>query len=250
MTTTLIVGATGMTGNRLVEQLLDAKHKVRVIVRSPHKFSVETLNDPNMTVIDAKVLDLSDEEMAVQVKGCNAVVSCLGHSLDFSGMFRNPRRLCTAATRRLCRAIEMNNPCEPIKFILMNTVGVQNPDCSEKRKWFELGFLSLLRHAVPPHRDNETAAEHLYQNVGKNNAHLQWCIVRPDSLINAEVSAYEIEESPTTGIFTGRPTTRSNVAHFMSKLIENAEIWDTWKFRMPVIMNSIERHQPTSGISG
>lgn len=250
MTTTLIVGATGMTGHRLVEQLLDAKHKVRVVVRSPDKFSTKILNSPNMTVIDARVLDLSDEELAVQVKGCNAVVSCLGHSLDFNGMFGNPRKLCTDATQRLCKAIEINSPCEPTKFILMNTVGVQNPDCREKRKWYERGLLSLLRYAVPPHLDNETAAEHLHQNVGKNNAHIQWCIVRPDSLINAEVSAYDIEESPITSIFGGRPTTRSNVAHFMSELIENAEIWDTWKFRMPVIMNSVERHQPTIGISG
>ena len=36
----------------------------------------------------------------------------------------------------------------------------------------------------------------------------------------------------------GRPTSRSNVAHFMTELIENTELWSTWKFRMPVIMNS------------
>jgi len=238
--TTLIVGATGMTGHRLVEQLLHAKHKVRVVVRSPHKFPANILNDPNLTVIDAILLNLSDEDMAVHVKGCKAVVSCLGHSLNFSGMFGDPRKLCTDATRRLCKAITFNSPHEPTKFILMNSVGVQNPDCREKRKWFERGLLSLLRHAVPPHRDNETAAEHLHLNIGKDNTHIQWCIVRPDTLINEEVSAYDIEESPITGIFTGRPTTRSNVAHFMSELIDNSKIWDTWKHRMPVIMNSVE----------
>lgn len=91
---------------------------------------------------------------------------------------------------------------------------------------------------MPPHQDNETAAEYLYRNVGKDNNHIEWCSVRPDSLINAQVSPYEIKESPTTGIFTGRPTTRSNVAHFMADLIENPELWNEWKFKMPVIMNA------------
>ena len=57
--------------------------------------------------------------------------------------------------------------------------------------------------------------------AGKENKSIEWCCVRPDSLINAEVSPYDITESPTTGIINGRPTARSNVAHFMTDLIEN-----------------------------
>ena len=74
--------------------------------------------------------------------------------------------------------------------------------------------------------------------MGKENKSIEWCCVRPDSLINAEVSPYDIKESPTTGILSGQPTARSNVAHFMTELIANAELCSTWKFRMPVIMNS------------
>jgi hypothetical protein len=94
-----------------------------------------------------------------------------------------------------------------------------------------------LHHGLPPHRDNETAAEYLYRGVGKGNKHIEWCSVRPDALVNADISPYELAESPTTGIFTGRPTSRSNVARFMTELIEKPELWSTWKFRMPVIMN-------------
>lgn len=241
MTTTLVVGATGNTGRPLVEQLLDKNHKVRIVVRSTHKLSTAILENPNATIIEASVLDLSDMELAAHVKGCNAVVSCLGHNLDFKGMFGNPRKLCTDAIRRLCVAIEANNPDNPTKVILMNTVGVQNPKLEEKRRWFERLFLTVLRYTIPPHRDNETAAEHLHQVVGTKNKHIEWCAVRPDSLINAEVSPYEINASPSTGIFTGRPSTRSNVARFMVELIERPSLWSTWKFRMPVIMNSKER---------
>ena len=91
---------------------------------------------------------------------------------------------------------------------------------------------------MPPHRDNETSAEYLRNTVGEENKSIEWCCVRPDSLINAEVSPYDITESPNTGILNGRPTTRSNVAHFMAELIENKELWSAGKFRMPVIMNS------------
>jgi hypothetical protein len=120
----------------------------------------------------------------------------------------------------------------------MNTAGVQNPDLGETRTRIERGLLALLRLTLPPQKDNENAAEHLQNSVGKNNNHVEWCVVRPDSLIDAEVSPYDIEASPVTGLFSGRPTTRSNVAQFMTELIGNKDLWSTWKFRMPVIMNS------------
>lgn len=244
MTTTLIVGATGMTGRSLVAQLLDKNQKVRVVVRAPHKLSAKILKNPNTTVIEASVLDLTDEEMAEHVRNCDAVVSCLGHVMDFKGMFGEPKDLCTEATRRLCNAIENSRPARTTKFILMNTVGVEDPGLDEQRAWHERALLTLLHHFLPPHRDNETAAEHLRKSIGEHNEQIEWCCVRPDSLIDAEVSPYDIEESPSTGIFTGRPTTRANVAHFMIELIENASLWRTWKFRAPVIMNSFSGTQP------
>ena len=227
-----------MTGRRLVEQLLGKNYKVRIIVRSSHKLPADIVENPNTISIEASVLDLTDVEVTEHVKDCDAVVSCLGHVMNFKGIFGEPKKLCTDATRNLCNSLEKHSLPKPTKFILMNTVGVQNPDLEEKRNWVERGLLTLLHHTLPPHRDNETAAEYLHKIVGKENKSIEWCCVRPDSLINAQVSPYDISESPTTGIFSGRPTARSNVAHFMTNLIENEEIWSTWKFRMPVIMNS------------
>ncbi len=234
----LVVGATGMTGTPLVEQLLAKNHKVRIIFRTSNKLPADILENPNTTAIEATLLDLTDEKLTEHVNDCDAVVSCLGHVMNFKGVFGEPKKLCTNATERLCNAIEKHRLPKPTKFILMNTVGVQNPDLEEKRSCFERGLLTLLHHTLPPHRDNETAAEYLHNKVGKDNKHIEWCIVRPDTLINSDVSTYDIKESPITGILNGRPTSRSNVAHFMTELIENTELWSTWKFRMPVIMNS------------
>ena len=222
----------------MVEQSLALGHTVRVIVRSRHRLPAAVLEHPNIAVIEASILDLSDQQLSDAAKGCDAVVSCLGHVISFKGIFGAPRKLCTDATRRLCAAIESNRPTSPAKFILMNTVGVPNPDLHEKRSWFERGVLTLLRWLIPPHNDNETAAQHLHGVIGKESEYLEWCSVRPDSLINAERSPYHVSDSPVTGLFSGRPTTRSNVASFMIQLIEDDALWNRWKFKMPVIMNA------------
>ena len=133
----------------------------------------------------------------------------------------------------------MNRPASPAKFVLMNTVGVPNSDLSERRGFFERALLALLRWLIPPVKDNETAAWYLRETLGARSEYLEWCSVRTDSLINAEDSPYEVTESPVTNLFFGgRSTTRSNVARFMTQLIEDEALWDTWKFKMPVIMNA------------
>ena len=199
----ILVGATGQTGKLVVEKSLANDHKVRIIVRSRNRLPSEILEHPNITLVEANVLDLMDEQMADLVKECDAVVSCLGHVISFQGIFGEPKLLCTEATKRLCKAIESNCPTSSVKFILMNTVGVSNPDVREQREWFERVVLTLLRWLIPPHKDNETAAQHLHANIGQKNKYVEWCSVRPDSLINEVVSAYEIAESPSTSLFTG-----------------------------------------------
>lgn len=236
----LVIGATGMTGKCLVKSLLDRSYQVSVIVRSPDKLPDDVSNNPGLSVTEANILDLTDEEMARQVADCGAVVSCLGHVMSFQGIFGEPRRLCTDATSRLCAAILSNSRPTPAKFILMSSVGVRNPDLKEKRSLFDRALLAALRHTIPPHRDNETAAGYLHSTFGTGNGRLEWCAVRPDSLINAGVSPYEITESPVTGIVTGRPTTRANVADFMAELIGDMALWETWKFKMPVVMNRLQ----------
>ena len=86
-----------MTGRPLVEQLLGKNHKVRIIVRSSHKLPADIVENPNTKAIEASVLDLTDEEMTEHVKDCDAVVSCLGHVMDFKGIFGEPKKLCTDA---------------------------------------------------------------------------------------------------------------------------------------------------------
>ncbi|WP_040281654.1 NAD(P)-dependent oxidoreductase [Psychroserpens damuponensis] len=235
--TVIVVGASGATGSKLVEQLLIGKHKVKVIVRSPDKLPESWKTNKNLQIITASVLDLSDTEMREIVSDCNAVASCLGHNLTWKGIYGQPRKLVTDATRRLCNAITSNNLQSPTKFVLMNTTGNRNRDLNEPISFAQKCVIGLLRLLLPPHVDNEKAADYLRTQIGQNNNAIEWIAVRPDGLINEEeVTDYEIHPSPTrSAIFNAGKVSRINVGHFMTSLITDSKLWNKWKGQMPVI---------------
>lgn len=235
--TTLVVGASGTTGQLLVEQLLKRGQSVKIIVRSTDGLSKTIKNHQNVSIILASVLALSDAEITKHVKGCDAVASCLGHNITFKGLFGFPRRLVTDATRRLCDAIKSNQADKPIKFVLMNSSGNSNRDLVEKISFSQKVVMGLLRVLIPPHADNENAADYLRTKIGQHEHAIEWTAVRPDGLINeSEVTEYTIHPSPTkSAIFEAGTVSRVNVGHFMAELITNNDIWIKWKGQMPVI---------------
>jgi cation diffusion facilitator CzcD-associated flavoprotein CzcO len=239
--TILVVGANGATGRLLVEQLLNRGEKVKVIVRSTDKLTEESKNHENLSVIQASLLELSDTELLGHVRGCDAIASCLGHNMTFKGMYGHPRRLVTDATRRLCQAVGANKPEKPVRFILMNTTGNSNRDIPEQISFAQRCVMALIRLLLPPHVDNEKAADYLRTQIGKNNSLLEWAAVRPDGLIDEPtVGEYEIYPSPTrSAIFDAGTASRINVGHFMAKLVTEDDIWELWKGKMPVIYNTL-----------
>ncbi|EAR01243.1 NAD(P)-dependent oxidoreductase [Maribacter sp. HTCC2170] len=234
-----VVGASGATGTQLVKQLLIQNHTVKVVVRSPEKLPESWKKNVSVQIITASILDLSDQEMNELVHNCDAVASCLGHNLTWKGMYGQPRKLVTDAARRLCNAIITNNTKRPIKFVLMNTTGNRNRDLNEPISFAQKCVLGLLRLLLPPHVDNEKAADFLRTQIGQNNDFIEWAAVRPDGLINEdEVTEYEIHPSPIrSAIFNAGKTSRINVGHFMASLINENELWTKWKGQMPVIYN-------------
>jgi nucleoside-diphosphate-sugar epimerase len=236
--TTLVVGASGATGRLLVKHLLDRGLPVKAIVRSPDKLPAAIRNHPNLSLICASLLDLSDAEIAQQVKGCSAVASCLGHNLNLKGIYGPPRRLVTDATRRLCEAIKANQPQRPVRFVLMNTTGNSNRDIPERVSFAQQCVLGLIRLALPPQVDNEQAADYLRTQIGGKDGKIEWVAVRPDTLTDdSEVSAYSVYPSPLRSIFNAGLTSRINVGHFMAALMTDDDLWQRWKGQMPVIYN-------------
>ncbi len=235
--TVLVVGASGATGQLLVDQLLQRGHNVKAIARTSASMPNFLKGRDGLEVILASILDLSDEALASHVNGCDAVASCLGHNLTWRGIYGHPRRLVTDATRRLCSAIKSNKPGNAVRFVLMNTSGNRNGDLDEPISFGQKFIVGLLRLLLPPHADNEQAADYLRVSIGQNDNSIQWAAVRPDGLIDEnEVTEYEVHPSPIrSAIFDAGKVSRINVGHFMADLITDDLVWNKWKQQMPVI---------------
>jgi nucleoside-diphosphate-sugar epimerase len=240
--TILVVGATGATGRLLVAQLVSRGHTVRVIVRSPDTLPPILKYRDHLEVIHANVFDLGEADMARHVNGCDAVASCLGHRITWKGIYGQPRRLVVDATRQLCKGINSHKSGKPVKFVLMGTTAYRNPDLQEPRSLVERGVFALIRLLLPPHVDNEMAADYLRSDVGHKRGPIEWVVVRPDTLVNNDsVTEYEVCSSPTRSpIFNAGKTSRVNVAHFMADLITGNGAWNRWRGQMPVIYNKTQ----------
>lgn len=235
----LILGASGATGRLLVQSLLAKGVEVKAVVRKAE--SMANIEDSSnlLEVVEAEISAMPVEELAYLLSGCTSVFSCLGHNLTLKGIYGHPRRLVTDAVAKVARAVELGPADQKIKMVLMNTTGNSNRDIPEKPPFSQRMVIALLRLILPPHVDNEQAADVLRLQVGQSHEKLEWVIVRPDGLIDEEqVSEYDIHTSPIRNpIFDAGQTSRINVADFMSELSLDPGLWGEWKGQMPVIYN-------------
>jgi nucleoside-diphosphate-sugar epimerase len=249
----LVVGATGATGRHVVAQLLQGNHAVKVIVRSGARLQ-EVLKaiDPSLdtttslTVTEASLLDLTDAELLQQTADVDAVISCLGHTISWKGIYGAPRKLVTEATQRLTAALTSQNNNRraddpPKKFILMGSDGVADAATDNVRPWGERMVISIIRFLIPPQVDNELAAAHLQQQQTSEAQALEWVIVRPTDLVDqvpeGAPPTYTLYDKPQGSLFGSGTATRSHVAQAMVALVTQAALWNTWKFRMPVLLD-------------
>lgn len=235
----LVLGASGATGSLLVEELLKQNQDVKVIVRSTGNIPEHWLKNSHIEVIEGSISEMTIEDIAAALKDCQSVASCLGHNLSFKGIYGHPRKLVSDAVKLVCESIKANSPSTPIRFVLMNTSGNANRDLMEDNPLKNRIVVGLLRMLLPPHPDNEKAADYLRVNIGQDDEEIQWAAVRPDGLIDeGQVSDYELHPSPIRNpIFDAGKTSRINVANFMARLMTEEALWQQWKGRMPLIYN-------------
>jgi len=235
----LLLGGTGRTGGRVLQQLLSRGIHVRAIVRSAEKLRAGVAERPGLSVVEADLLALSDEELLRQVQGCEAVISCLGHVINIKGIFGPPRDLVTRSVERVCRAIRASQPARPVKLILMSSVSVNRPGGLDTRRGrFERAVLWLQRGLVPPGRDNQRAADFLHDVIEAADPYAQWVAVRPDTLKEGEVTEYALHEGLVDSLFRPGETNMANVAHFICELATDPEAWAAWQGKLPVIVNA------------
>jgi nucleoside-diphosphate-sugar epimerase len=250
-TKTLVVGSTGATGKHVVLQLLQQSQHVHAIARNKQRLldlldeiepKSSSLYAKQLEVTEASILGLTDEDLKKITKDVDAVVSCLGHNISFKGIYGKPRKLVTDASRRLFTAIEANqteNQEKKTKFVLMGTEGVPNPAGGDNpRTRLERSIIFMLRYLIPPHADNESAAEFVHSK--RDNPNIEWTVIRPTDLIDGSVTNYELFDKPQGALFGGDDkATRANVAKSMVDMILTDSLWEEWKYKMPYIQDMI-----------
>jgi uncharacterized protein YbjT (DUF2867 family) len=235
----LLLGGTGRTGGRVLQQLLGRGIHVRAVVRSAERLPAGVADDPRLTVVAADLLSLSDEQVKEQVEGCDVVISCLGHTISAQGVFGKPRDLVTRSVERVYRATRELRHAQPVKLILMSSVSVNRAGGLDGRRgWFERAALWLLRGLVPPARDDQRAADSLHDVVADVDPYAQWVVVRPDTLKDGDVTEYALHEGLVNGLLHPGETNRANAAHFICELATDAEAWAAWRGKLPVIVNA------------
>lgn len=235
----LVLGATGATGRLVVRELISRGYHVKAIVRSLDRVESDLIDSRQVEVVVASIIDLSEDQLLFHVRGCEAVICCLGHNLTLKGIYGQPRNLVADTTKRVCQAVTELNPLQPVKFVLMSTSGYQNSLRGESVSWMHKMVILLLRKTIPPHVDNEEAAQYLQYNLSGSSHPLEWVTVRPDSLVDQPFKTeFSVHPSPLCDpIFASMKSSRINVASFMVELICSPQIWNMWKSEMPVLYN-------------
>ena len=234
----LLLGATGRTGRRVLQQLLERGVPVRAIVRAAERLPAGAAEDPRLTVVEAGVTALPGEELRRQLSGCGAVVSCLGHDVSLRGVFGPPRDLVARTVERLCDTAAALRPAEPVRLVLMSSVSVNRPARADARRGVgERAYMWVLRRLLPPAQDNQRAADFLALEVGADAPFLEWVVVRPDALVDGEVSAYRTHDGIVGSLFRADGTRLANVAHFLAELVTDDAAWRRWRGRMPVVVD-------------
>jgi uncharacterized protein YbjT (DUF2867 family) len=222
-----------------LRQLLARGASVRVIVRSAERLPRDLTGAPGLTVLQADLLSLSDDDLLAQLRGCGAVISCLGHTLSLKGIYGAPRDLVTQAAATVHRVTAVLQPAQPMKLIMMSSVSVNDPRGSRSRRGVvERAVLTLLRCVLPPALDNQRAADFLSRDVGSSDPLLEWVAVRPDTLLDGGASRYAVHRLLVDSLFAPGKTNIENAAHFMCELVTEDRVWAAWKGRLPVVVNA------------
>jgi nucleoside-diphosphate-sugar epimerase len=232
----LVLGASGATGKLVVQQLIKNNIEVRIVVRESALIPSYVSENNTIEIVKGNINDFGITKFKDLLKDCDSIICCLGHNISFKGIFGPPHKLVYNTVVRIIEAVKSLklNP----KYILMSTRAYTNNKIGEVNTVGEKIVFSLLYVLLPPHKDNMHAANHLVYKVGLQSS-IEWVVVRPDSLFDEEnVSNYEIHNKKIRSpIFDAGKTSRINVAHFMIELLLNEELWNKWKFKMPVIYN-------------
>ncbi|XP_053727058.1 uncharacterized protein LOC128762667 [Synchiropus splendidus] len=206
----VVLGATGQTGQYLVNQALQQGHQVTAVVRNPDKMSV---SHENLTVVEANIF--SSDSLKAHFKGQDVVMSCLGFSVSFFSSV-------TGYTLSMNAIISAMREARVNRIITM-TSWYTEPNSGGRASYLvRFLLLPMIRSVLT----NQFEMEKYLEQVDD----LQWTVVRPPGLRTQPATAQEFltHEGYFVPDSNGNPAgtfvARGDVARFMLSLI-NSNAW-------------------------
>jgi putative NADH-flavin reductase len=195
----IIFGATGGTGQHLIQQALTKGHEVTAFVRDPSK-----LNIPGVTVFKGDVMAYSDVEVAVA--GHNAVLSALGSPANKIGTIRS------GGTLHIIRAMEKSGVR---RFVCQTSLGYGDSKATLNRTPFYFKYL------IVPFILKKGFADHALQEEYIRQSRLDWVIVRPGNLTDDDYTGKYRHGFSASDDKIKVKVSRADVADFMLKQLSD-----------------------------
>ncbi|MCF2502033.1 NAD(P)H-binding protein [Dyadobacter sp. CY107] len=188
----VIFGASGATGQHLVQNALDQDYEVRAFVRSRGKLA---LQHPRLTIIEGNVKDQDIVQKAIT--GQHAVMSAVGANSIF--------KLDQLVIEGMANILNAMASCDVRRLIYLSTLGVE-----ESRP--NAGF--MIRNLAPTILHNEIKGHELRENMIRKSES-SWTIVRAPILTNGPFTGkYRCGESLKSDRFI-TSLSRADVADLM-----------------------------------
>ncbi|KAK2845644.1 hypothetical protein Q7C36_010498 [Tachysurus vachellii] len=205
-----VLGATGQTGQNLVNQALQQGHRITAIVRNPSKL---TINHENLKVVEANIF--STDSLKPHFEGQDAVMSCLGFAPSlFSGI--------TGYTESMTATLDAMREVKVNRIITMTSWYTEPNSGSNSPFYIRFMLLPIIRSVL----NNMYEMERLLEKTED----FKWTVVRPPGLQNTPVTDKEFQTHEgfyvpdENGFPVGQTVSRSDVARFMLSLLSS----NTW----------------------
>jgi putative NADH-flavin reductase len=192
----LVFGATGGTGQQLVEQALQRGHTVTAFARVPAAISI---HHQRLSIVQGDALDSARVESAVA--GHDAVLSALGAR----ALFKRNQSIQTELARNIVAAMKKQGVR---RFIYESAYGVGYSPAN-----LAFGHRVVMRLLLKNIYADKVGAERLIRDSGSD-----WVIVHPPQLTNGpRTGKYEIGTDMRLPF--GAKISRADVADFMLNML-------------------------------
>jgi len=201
----LLYGATGRTGELILQRALQQGYAVTALVRNPAKLTVQS---EHLTVVEGQPTNLADVRQAM--RGCHAVISALSalsESESFSRKKITPPHTLATTMRHTLTAMHEHGLR---RIITLSSIGVG--DSWPYAPWYMHLIIRLTNFKL-------VFADHQQQEALLQQSTLDWTIARPVALNNnAHLGELRVSYQQTPTPFA---LSRRQLARFLVDCLAN-----------------------------